>query len=91
MNWVQFLLKSPRRKHVIKGIARIDDKHYYLDYIVFTSFQWYAAYEVADVETFDKNTLSEETDLFYNVETKTFSTLQGLPEDVFNNFKPIKD
>jgi len=39
----------------------------------------------------DKNTLSEETDLFYNVETKTFSILQDLPEDVFNNFKPIKD
>lgn len=91
MNWITVLLKSPRKKHVIKGLARIEDKHYYLDYVVFTSFQWYAAYELEDIETFDKNALPEETNTFFNVETKTFATLQDLPEDVFKHFKSIKE
>jgi len=53
MNWITILLKSSRKKkHIIKGIANIDDKHYLLDYVVFTNIQWNAAYEIEDIETF---------------------------------------
>lgn len=93
MNWTTILLKSNRkRKHIIKGIANIADKHYLLDYVVFTNFQWYAAYEIKDLETFDKNNLKKsEVNLFYNVETSTFAPIQDVPEDVLTNFKTEQD
>ena len=93
MNWITILLKSSRKKkHIIKGIANIDDKHYLLDYVVFTNFQWYAAYAIEDLETFDKNNIKKsEVSLFYNVETRTFASIQDVPEEVLTNFKTEQD
>jgi hypothetical protein len=51
MNWIATHLEAPKKKGrkektVIKGIAQIEGKYYYLDYIVLSNFRWYRGVEL---------------------------------------------
>jgi hypothetical protein len=90
MQWIKKILETNpknRNKHVIRGIALIDSKYYYLDYIVFTEFNWWCAYEIENIDNYDINEIKKQKcDLFFDSLTNKFVSLQQLPEGILNNY-----
>ncbi len=95
MQWIKKILETNpknRKKHVIRGIALIGEKYYYLDYIVFTGFNWWAALEVENIDNYDVNKLKKQKcELFYESNENKFVSLQQLPENILNNFINYKN
>lgn len=90
MEWNTILLKTtPKKKassHIIKGICTINEKIYLLEYILFSNFEWWMAYELDGVENYDPQTsyLLQESTLFYNSTTNQFYTKDELPTTIKN-------
>lgn len=87
MEWITILLESPKKRnsksHVIKGIAKIENKLYLLDYVLFSSFEWWYATQLDSVEQYEtiKNH-SVQCETFYNSKNNTFYTYNELPENI---------
>lgn len=90
MNWKTILLESPEKKvngkitkpqRVIRGLLEIENVLYYLDYVLFTQFNWWAVVKVqdeVDIETI-KNTPPEK---YYNSKLNKLVNYEDLPEDI---------
>lgn len=87
MEWNTILLKTTIKKnspsHVIKGICTINDKIYLLDYVLFSQFEWWMAFELESIESYNPNvSYEQEANLFYNSADQQFYTKENLPDHI---------
>lgn len=91
MNWIATHLETPKKKGrkektVIRGIAEIDGKYYYLDYIVLSNFRWYRAIEVQDDILSETNESASKKskllgfNLFYDYSENKFYNVKDLDQ-----------
>ncbi len=89
MNWKTILLESPEKKvngfvvkprRVIRGVCEIDGALYYLDYILFSGFNWWAAIKTDAINVEDLKT--SEIEKYFNSKTKTFVNYENLPDNI---------
>lgn len=90
MNWHTILLESSEKKNngkvvkpqrVIRGLCEIDGSLYYLDYVLFTNFQWWGA--IKTTENYDIEALKNSTfEQYFNSETQTFVSFEDLPNNI---------
>lgn len=89
IEWVNVFLetqpkgKKNKPKRVIKGVAKIDDNIYYLEYILFSGFEWWTANLIAEfTDTINKNTVFTEPSLYYNSIENKFYSFENLPTKI---------
>lgn len=92
MNWKEIFLKTESKKkkqpRPITGIAEVDGKDYYFDYVVFSGLKWWTFVRLNENSTLDKDSLkSLPKDGFYNSDTNNFTSLQNAPEVVKSLYK----
>jgi len=86
MEWISILLETQPKKngksHVIKGIAKINEQLYLLDYVLFSNFEWWNA-TLLNSDNYEaiKNSLPEST-LYYNSQNDVFAEYSELPENI---------
>ncbi len=85
MEWIKILSetnpKNKKSKHVIRGIARINEQLYMLDYILFSQFKWWTAHTVKDENDLEPQT----SNICYNSHNNTFCTMDELPQEIKQN------
>lgn len=88
IEWVDVFLetqpkgKKNKPKRVIKGVAKIDGNNYYLEYILFSGFEWWTANILAESEIVNKNTVFTESALYYNSIENKFYSFENLPKKI---------
>lgn len=96
MEWISTILETPPKRnsksHIIKGIAKINDQLYLLDYVLFSNFEWWAALLLDSIDDYESAKINVgDTNLFYNSTTNSFCTHEELPENIQKLIIPTQD